>query len=100
MRGETDNVVYVNKDGREFVYNSITGELVQNDYNQGSYNYGKYEEPFDKFLLDILPWLKWGNTYNDPTDFTERLYYYLWDLNYGIQDYIFTGRKNEIKKIE
>lgn len=89
MRGENENVVYVNEDnGQEFVYDK-KGKLVTNAYNQGTYNYGKYSEPFKKFLLDIFPWLKWGNSKKDPTSLGERLYAYLWDLDYGIQSYIF-----------
>jgi len=94
MRGETDNVVYVNEDGREAVYDK-DGKLVTNSYNQGSYNYGSYDEPIKKFLLDIAPWLQWGNAHDDPTTFNERLYYYTLDLDHGIQSYIFKGA-NEI----
>jgi len=98
MRGETDNVVYTNEDGREAVYDK-DGKLVTNSYNQGSYNYGSYDEPIKKFLLDIAPWLKWGNARNDPTSFNERLYYYTLDLNNGIQSYIFRGSNETLKTI-
>lgn len=98
MRGETDNVVYVNKDGREFVYDK-DGKLVTNSYNQGSYNFGSYDEPIKKFLLDIAPWLKWGNTKDDPTSFNERLYYYTLDLDHGIQSYIFKGSDETLETV-
>ena len=98
MRGETDNVVYVNEDGREAVYDK-DGKLVTNSYNQGSYNYGSYDEPIKKFLLDIAPWLKWGNARDDPTSSNERLYYYTLDLNHGIQSYIFKGSNETLETV-
>jgi hypothetical protein len=98
MRGERENRVYTNKDGREVVYDK-NGNLVTNSYNQGSYNYGSYEKPVKKFLLDIAPWLIWGNTPDDPTSFNERLYYYTLDLDYGIQTYILKGSQGEIEEI-
>jgi hypothetical protein len=99
MRGETENQVYVSKDGREAVYDK-DGKLVTNSYNQGSYNYGSYDEPIKKFILDIAPWLLWGNTRDDPTSFNERLYYYTLDLDYGIQKYIFEGSKEKLEGVQ
>ena len=99
MRNEDDNVVYTKKTGEEAVFNK-NGDLVNNDWNKGSFNYGKYEQPINKFLLDIWPWLVWGNTKNDPTTFDERFYYYCMDLNPGIQKYIFLEDKSLLEKIE
>lgn len=100
MRGETDNVVMVSKDGREAVYDG-NGELVTNPYNKGSYNLFDYSvEPIKKFLSDTLPWFRWGNDPLDPTSETERFYYYTFDLNIGLQKYIFEGRKTDIKNID
>ena len=99
MRNEDDNVVYTKKTGEEAVFNK-NGDLVTNDWNKGSFNYGKYEQPINKFLLDIWPWLVWGNTKNDPTTFYERFYYYCMDLNPGIQKYIFLEDKSLLEKIE
>ena len=99
MRGETDNVVYVNEDGREAVFDK-NGDLVTNSYNRGSFNYySNEEEPIKKFLVDIAPWLKWGNTQDDPTSFHERLYYYTLDLDYGIQKYIFEGSRDNLETV-
>lgn len=99
MRGETDNVVYVNEDGREAVYDR-NGRLVTNSYNMGSFNfYSNEKEPIKKFLADIAPWLKWGNTEGDPTSFRERLYYYTLDLDYGIQKYIFEGSRENLETV-
>lgn len=99
MRNEDDNVVYTKKTGEEAVFNK-NGDLVTNDWNKGSFNYGKYEQPINKFLLDIWPWLVWGNTKNDPTTFDERFYYYCMDLDPGIQEYIFLEDKSLLEKIE
>jgi len=97
MRGEKDNVVYVHEDGREAVFDK-NGNLVTNSYNRGSFNfYSNEKEPIKKFLADIAPWLKWGNTPDDPTSFYERLYYYTLDLDYGIQKYIFEGSKEDLE---
>ena len=99
MRNENDNVVYTKETGEEAVFNK-NGNLVTNDWNQGSFNYGKYGQPINKFLLDIWPWLVWGNTKNDPTTFDERFYYYCMDLDHGIQEYIFLEDKSLLEKIE
>ena len=99
MRNENDNVVYTKETGEEAVFNK-NGNLVTNDWKQGSFNYGKYEQPINKFLLDIWPWLVWGNTKNDPTTFDERFYYYCMDLDPGIQKYIFLEDKSLLEKIE
>lgn len=58
-----------------------------------------YREPINKFAVDIWPWLVWGNTREDPTSFDERFYYYIMDLDNGIQSYIFLEDKTEIEKI-
>ena len=69
MRGETENRVYTNNDGREAVFDK-DGNLVTN-YNKGSYNYASYDTPIAKFLLDIAPWLQLGNARDDPTSYKE-----------------------------
>lgn len=99
MRGEEDNQVYTKKTGEEAVFDK-DGNLVTNAWNQGSFNYGKYEMPIQKFELDIWPWLIWGNTRDDPTTFDERFYYYLMDLDGGIQEYIFLENKKDLEKVK
>ncbi|MDD5930623.1 MAG: hypothetical protein PUC37_12550 [Spirochaetales bacterium] len=98
MRGENENEIYVNEDGREAVYDK-NGKLVTNSWNKGSFNYASYDKPIDKFNLDIFPWMIWGNAKDDPTTFDERLYYYCMDLDYGIQSYIFLEDKSVLEKI-
>lgn len=99
MRGEEDNQVYTKNTGEEAVFDK-DGNLVTNDWNHGSYNYGTYEKPIQKFELDIWPWLVWGNTREDPTTFDERFYYYLMDLDSGIQQYIILEKKSDLEEIK
>lgn len=87
MRGEEGNKVYVDKDGREAVFDE-EGNLVENDWNKGSFNYGSYNNGINKFLVDIFPWLIWGNGLNDPTSVDERFCYYLQDVFNGAQAYL------------
>lgn len=98
MRGEEENQVYTKDTGEEAVFDK-DGNLVTNDWNRGSYNFGSYDMPIQKFELDIWPWLVWGSTRTDPTTFDERFYYYLLDLDYGIQEYIFLENKSDLEKI-
>lgn len=104
MRGENENKVFIKEDPDstgcfEAVYNE-EGELVTNTYNQASYNFYCYDEyPIKHFNADILPWLLWGNTEDDPTSFNERMYYYTLDLNYGIQSYIFSDDFDKYDKV-
>jgi len=99
MRGETENKVYVNEDGREAVYDK-DGNLVTNSYNQGTYNfYSNETEPIKKFIYDTAPWLVYGTASDDPTTFKERLYHYTLDLDMGIQNYIFYGADKALEAV-
>lgn len=85
MRGESENTVYVNDNGQEAVYDK-DGNLIQNGYNDGTYNYAHHEhEPLLHFLLDISPWILWGLNESDPTTMQERIYAYMGDLEGGIR---------------
>lgn len=99
MRGEEDNQVFVKESGEEAVFDK-DGNLVTNAWNRGSFNFGNYEKPIKKFELDIWPWLIWGNTREDPTTFEERFFYYMMDLDIGIQEYIFLEDKKSLEKIK
>jgi len=98
MRGEEENQVFSNEDGREFVFDK-EGNLVTNAWNKGSFNYAPYDKPVDKFLLDIFPWMIWGNAADDPTSIEERIYNYSWDLWYSVQSYIYLDDFNELEKL-
>ena len=98
MRGEDGNEVYSNDDGREVVYDK-EGNLVTNAWNKGSFNYAPYSQPVDKFLLDIFPWMVWGNARDDPTSIEERIYYYTRDLWFSVQAYIFLEDQSELEDL-
>ena len=50
MRNENDNVVYTKETGEEAVFNK-NGNLVTNDWNQGSFNYGNMSNQLISFYL-------------------------------------------------
>ncbi|MBN2754526.1 MAG: hypothetical protein JXR81_06625 [Candidatus Goldbacteria bacterium] len=105
MRGETGNKTFISKEKVEGGYAEAVydknGDLVKNDYNMGSYNYFHVEEePIMHFVADTLPWLEFGNTSKDPTNFKERLFYYTYDLDRGIQAYIFRAKDKELEKVD
>ena len=84
MRGAT-NTVWVHEDGREAVFDE-NDELVENHFNQGSYNYANSKKsPFGHFVLDTFPWLLWGSSPDDPTSFSERGFAYFKDLILGLR---------------
>lgn len=61
------NMKFVSENGRfEVVYNTLSGELINDPINMGTYNYApgsivpwKY---YQHYIYDKLPWKKWGNT--------------------------------------
>jgi hypothetical protein len=85
MRGAIGNKVYVNEDGREAVFDA-DGEPVQDGINDASYNFFHHEKnPFEHYVFDIEPWIKVGNSANDPTSIDERIYAYMGDLEGGVR---------------
>lgn len=105
MRGEKYNVVYVKTTAvdnfyREAVFDKDNNP-VTNEYNKASGNFFLNKtEPIKHFTNDMLPWLIMGNSRIDPTVYEERLYYYIYDLDYGIQTYIFEGIDENLKIID
>lgn len=85
MRGATENSVFLHIDGhKEAVYDG-EGKLVQDDINDGSYNYyHPVQEPLLHFAFDIVPWIFFGQSTTDPTSTGERIYAYMGDLEAGI----------------
>lgn len=53
-------------EGCQFIYNHITGKLVADNINRGTWDYGKYATLMH-FILDIDPWLRFGNGDNIET---------------------------------
>lgn len=69
------NVKYVCPDGCcEAIYDS-TGKLVTDPRDVGTYNYfPSTESVVGHAVLDVLPWILWGNTIDDPTTPIERIF--------------------------
>lgn len=86
MRGQEGNVVYLGPGGhREAVYDA-DGELVEDGFNDGTYNYAHpVREPLVHFTSDISPWIAWGLSKADPTSVEDRVYAYMGDLEGGIR---------------
>lgn len=50
-------------EGCQFIYNVDTGKIVTDNINRGTWDYGRYATSMH-FVLDIYPWLKFGNGEN------------------------------------
>lgn len=51
-----------------------SGNLVTTPENGGSYDYNVPTFPYrSHFVIDVEPWLKWGNTPQDSTTASQRL---------------------------
>ena len=85
LRGATDNQLYLHKNGKyEAVYDG-EGKLVKDGINDGSYNYAHpIKAPLKHFNRDILPWILWGHTPEDPTSVEERVHAYSFALGSGL----------------
>lgn len=67
------NSKFVSPDGKcEAVY-SREGELVTNDENMGTYNFGPPSDPISHFFRDVAPYWAWGNSANDSTPLKNRV---------------------------
>ena len=86
MRGQSENVVYVSRDGHKEIVYGRDGKLVENHFNQGSYNYFHPEQDsLRHFTFDIAPWLSQGTNRTDPTSRRERTHAYAADIYMGVQ---------------
>jgi predicted negative regulator of RcsB-dependent stress response len=64
---------WIHADGREYVYQpNHDGQmtLVFDGINNGTFNYCNL--PACHLILDVLPWVKWGATLNDPSTAQDR----------------------------
>ena len=74
--GNENNEKWVNDNGEEYVFNPSTNppKLVTNAANIGTYNYiPESDDDIGHYLLDILPYIHYGNSKSDPTTFEWRL---------------------------
>lgn len=76
--GNENNEKWTNAKGEEYVFNPSTNppKLVTNAANIGTYNYRPENDIFGHYLLDVLPYLLWGNSEFDPTTFEKRVRLY------------------------
>lgn len=72
-----DNIKIMSKDGHyEVIYNKKTGEKVLDPRDIGTYNYYNPEtNGFMHAVVDVVPWVFWGNSEDDSTIVVERLFY-------------------------
>jgi hypothetical protein len=72
-----DHIKLMSLDGKyEVIYNKITGEKVTDPRDIGTYNYyNPNENGLGHIFVDIVPWIFWGNSEDDTTDFIERIRY-------------------------
>ena len=71
---ERDNKKYVSADGKfEAIYDS-SGHLVTDPRDVGTYNYASpNDNPVGHLLVDVLPWIFFGNSPDDTTNPFDRI---------------------------
>ena len=68
------NQKWVSPDGRyEVIFNSMGTRVVDADEDRGTYNFGDpSKDSCGHFVLDVIPWLIYGNSEADSTTFEQR----------------------------
>lgn len=76
--------VMISPDGHhEGVYDQ-KGDLVTDPANEGNYNYfHPVKQPLRHFVFDLLPWIMWGNSFEDTTNMVQRIHAFWIDFSYG-----------------
>lgn len=68
-----DNVKYVSKDGMYEVIYDQNGFEVTDPRDVGTYNYiSPIYDPIGHFIVDVIPWIMYGNSPDDTTTPKER----------------------------
>ncbi len=71
---EHDHIKYVSPDGKREVMFDYTGtKVITADEDVGTYNYADPDLWLAHFVVDILPWMRYGNTTEDSTEWYERV---------------------------
>ena len=71
---DQSNIKYVSIDGRYEAIYDYEHNLVEDVRDVGTYNYASpTDDPWNHFLLDVIPWIFWGNSQDDTTTIAERL---------------------------
>ena len=96
--GNQKNEKWTNAKGEEYVFNPSTNppKLVTDSANIGTYNYRPESDIFGHYLLDVLPYLLWGNSEFDPTTFEKRVRLYEKAIDETIRN-IVVSRLNKIQ---
>lgn len=70
---ERNNKKYVSPDGRfEAIYDA-NGYLVDDPRDEGTYNFiSPNEDGLGHFIVDVVPWIRHGNSLHDTTEWYER----------------------------
>ena len=64
---------WVSDSGREVVHDAF-GNIERSDRYMGTYNFAPLGKDEDHMVLDVLPYVLWGNTPNDPTNRFQRIH--------------------------
>ncbi len=68
------HIKYVSPDGRrEVIFDSEGNYVITADEDMGTYNYADPDLWMEHFVVDILPWIIYGNTPKDSTEPYERI---------------------------
>ncbi len=66
-------IKYVSPDGKREIIVDSDGNIVTADEDMGTYNYADPKFLLEHGLLDVLPWMRYGNTPEDSTEWYERI---------------------------
>ncbi len=84
--GDTDNIVFLHPDGHDEMVIDEEGSPVLAGPNAASYNFcHPIKQPYCHFRKDTWPWIKWGNSPDDPTTVRERRQAFLKDYFNGVK---------------
>ena len=68
-----DNVKYVSPDGKYEAIYDVNNKLVTDPRDVGTYNFvSPNVDPFGHFIKDVVPWIQYGNSPYDSTEWWQR----------------------------
>lgn len=68
-----DNVKYVSPDGKYEAIYDVNNKLVTDPRDVGTYNFvSPNEDPLGHFIKDVIPWIQFGNSPDDSTEWRQR----------------------------
>lgn len=77
-----DNLKIITKDGYyEAIYDKNSGNMITDPRDIGTYNYAHPDnDPIGHAILDVVPWIIWGNSEQDTTNIFQRVGYMIYGL--------------------